>query len=114
MTTESKTVLRVLIRCPSGRLAVSLILLRAGDVGPQRERAARAVRVVRGARDLLAGRQPLLGLGETGRDVVEIAQDRPRDHQVGDAGHQSPTAPVRLISVSSIWSIVVIARALAW
>ena len=52
---------------------------------------------------------------ELGRHLVEVGEHRPRDHRVGDSGaHQRPTTPVRLISVSSIWSIVDIARAEAW
>jgi len=53
--------------------------------------------------------------GTPARDVLKIGEDTRRDHRLRDASaHQRPTFPVRLIKMSSISSIVDIARAEAW
>jgi hypothetical protein len=88
-----------------------LNLVLADLYGPQR--LLRALRVVGGAQDPVAGRDLLGGLGDGGVGALEVGQVAAGDDALGDA-HQRPTLPVRLMSVSSISSIVDMAREDAW
>ena len=80
----------------------------------QAHRAGGVVRVVRRAGDLLARGGPLLRLAQLAREVVEVREDVALDHAGRDAHGYKPTFPVRLISTSSISSIVDMAREDAW
>src|SRR5262249_41147172 len=85
-----------------------------GELGAVQERAAGAERVVRRSRDLLARRELLLRLRQLARDVLDIGQNEPAGHGIGDAGAHRPALPVRVMSSSSMSSIAFIARADAW
>ena len=60
------------------------VLLQPGELSAEVERAARAVRIVRGLRDALARGELLLQRGETRFVALQVAQRRRRDHPGGD------------------------------
>src|SRR5262249_13868773 len=93
---------------------VALVLARAFEVGAKLERAARSERIVGRNAQLLAGGDALVGLRQPVVDLLEIREQHACRHRVRDAAAHSPTFPVREMSVSSMSSIAVSARAAAW